>query len=183
MHLGQKIEEIQLPAVDGSQFDNKSLQGKRYLLTFFRFATCPFCNMRLAQLVNLKKELNSKKLANTEIVAIFSASLHHLQRHANKHVTQLPILADEHNKYYEKFDVKKSFLGVLKGGIFRFPTAVKGMMHGYIPREISSRLLIMPLSLLIDEQGIIKEIYYGKDEGDHMPLEQVEAFLKQPFLQ
>lgn len=56
------------------------------------------------------------------------------------------------------------------------------MMHGYIPKEISSRLLIMPLSLLIDEHGIIQEIYHGKDEGDHMPLTQVDAFLRQPIL-
>lgn len=109
MHLGQKIEEILLPAIDGSQFDNKNLRGKRYLLTFFRFATCPFCNMRLAQLVNLKMELALQLLEHTEIVTVFSATLGHLQHHASKHVTQLPILADEHNKYYEKFGVKKSF--------------------------------------------------------------------------
>ena len=182
MHLGQKIEEILLPAVDGSQFDNKNLQGKRYLLTFFRFATCPFCNMRLAQLVNLKKELISERLEQTEIVAVFSATLDHLQHHANKHVTQLPILADEYSEYYKKFGVKKSFWGALKGSLLRLPTAIKGMMNGYIPKEISSRLLIMPLSLLIDEQGVIQEIYYGKDEGDHLPLAQVEAFLRQPIL-
>ena len=179
MHLGQKIEEILLPAIDGAQFDNSHLQGKRYLLTFFRFATCPFCNMRLAQLVNMKKELSSELLEQTEIVAIFSATLAHLQEHANKHVTQLPILADEHNKYYEKFGVKKSLWGAFKGAILRLPTAIKGMVLGFIPKEISSRLLIMPLSLLIDEQGIIQAIYHGKDEGDHMPLAQVEAFLKQ----
>ena len=182
MQLGQKIEKILLPAIDGDQFDNRNLQGKRYLLTFFRFATCPFCNIRLVQLVSLRKDLPLESLDHTEIAAIFSAKLEHLQQHANKHVTQLPILADEHNKYYEKFGVKKSFLGTLKGGLLRLPTALKGMMLGFIPKEISSRLLIMPLSLLIDEQGVIQEIYYGKDEGDHLPLAQVEAFLRQPIL-
>jgi len=179
MQLGQKIEKILLPAIDGGHFDNRNLLGKRYLLTFFRFATCPFCNMRLAQLVNLRKDLPLASLAHTEIVAIFSAKLEHLQQHANTHVTQLPILADEHNKYYEKFGVEKSLWGVLKGGLLRFPTAIRGMMRGYIPKEISSRLLNMPLSLLVDEQGVIQAIYHGKDEGDHIPLSQVEAFLKQ----
>jgi peroxiredoxin len=179
MHQGQKVEEILLPAVEGNQFSTHSLHGKRYLLTFFRFATCPFCNMRLAQLVKLKKKLSTELIEHTEIVAVFSARLEHLQRHANKHVTQLPILADEHNTYYEKFGVKKSFWGALKGSVLRLPTAIKGMLYGYIPKEVSSRLLIMPLSLLIDEQGVIQDIYHGKDEGDHMPLAQVEAFLKQ----
>lgn len=178
MQVGQKIAEIQLPAIDGSHFDNNHLQGKRYLLTFFRFATCPFCNMRLAQLVSLQKNLSLELLEQTEIVAIFSAQLEHLQQHANKHVAQLPILADEHDKYYQQFGVKKSLWGVIKGMFLRLPTAIKGLMRGYIPKEVSSRLMIMPLSLLVDEQGIIQAIYHGKDEGDHMPLAQVEAFLR-----
>ena len=37
----------------------------------------------------------------------------------------------------------------------------------------------MPLSLLIDEKGIIQAIYHGKDEGDHMPIEQVIEFSHQ----
>jgi len=178
MRIGDSITNIELPAVNGAIFSTESLLGKRYLLTFFRFATCPFCNMRLAQLVNLKKELSSKGLDQTEIVAIFSAKLEHLQQNANKHITQLPILADEHNKYYQQFGVKKSFFGVIKGMFLRLPTAVKGMLRGYIPKEISSRLMIMPLSLLIDEQGVVQGIYYGSDEGDHMPLIQVNAFLR-----
>ncbi|MCW8833242.1 MAG: redoxin domain-containing protein [Colwellia sp.] len=179
MQQGQKITDIQLPTIDGKQFSTKHLQGKRYLLTFFRFATCPFCNMRLAQLVALKNQLSQELPEQTEIVAIFSAQLTHLQQHANKHVTQLPILADEDNKYYEQFGVKKSLWGLIKGAVLRFPTAIKGLMRGYIPKEISSRLLIMPLSLLVDDEGVIQSVYHGKDEGDHIPLTQVISFLKQ----
>jgi len=28
-----------------------------------------------------------------------------------------------------------------------------------------------------DEKGIIREAYYGKDEGDHMAIDRVEAFV------
>ena len=177
MHQGQKVDAIQLPAIDGKQFTTANLQGKRYLLTFFRFASCPFCNMRLAQLVALKNQLTKELPEQSEIVAIFSSQLAHLQLHANKHVTQLPILADADNKYYEEFNVKKSFWGMIKGAVLRFPTAIKGLMRGYIPKEMSSRLLIMPLSLLVDEKGVIQTIYHGKDEGDHIPLAQVKSFL------
>jgi hypothetical protein len=65
---------------------------------------------------------------------------------------------------------------MFKGMIFRMPTLLKGMLSGYIPREISSRMLIMPLSLLVDDKGVIQSIYQGQDEGDHMPMEQVVAF-------
>lgn len=175
MKIGQEIPQIKLPAVDGSQFDNQSLKGKKYLLTFFRFATCPFCNMRIAELLKIKNELGD----NFEIVAIFESDIAHLKKHANKHLAKFPILADQQRKYYELFGVKNSVIGMLKGMTFRLPTIIKGILKGYIPQEVSSRYLIMPLSLLVDEQGVIKAIYHGKDEGDHMPLKQVVTFSKQ----
>lgn len=172
MKIGQAIPHIILPAIDGSQFDNKSLKGKNYLLTFFRFATCPFCNMRIAQLLKAKADLGD----NFEIVAIFESELEHLKKHATKHLAKFPILADQKRKYYELFGVEKSFIGMLKGIIFRLPTLIKSIFRGNIPLEISSRYLIMPLSLLVDKQGLIQAIYQGKDEGDHMPMEQVVTF-------
>jgi len=172
MKIGQKIPQIKLPAIDNSTFDNETLQGKKYLLTFFRFATCPFCNMRIAELKRTKKMLGD----NFEIVAVFESELAHLQKHANKHLATFPILADQSKEYYQMFGVTKSLFGVIKGMLFRFPTAIKGLLNGYIPLEISSRLLIMPLSILVDQKGVIQIIYYGQDEGDHIPIEQVIAF-------
>jgi len=169
---GHKIPNIKLSAIDGSQFDSDLLLGKKYLITFFRFATCPFCNTRLAALVN-----NRDKLGNDfEIIAIFESQIDHLQRHASKHFAKFPILADPARKYYREFNVEKSMLGMFKGMIFRMPTLLKGMLSGYIPREISSRMLIMPLSLLVDKKGVIQSIYQGQDEGDHMPMEQIIKF-------
>ena len=51
-----------------------------------------------------------------------------------------------------------------------------GMLRGYVPREISSRLLTMPASFLVDEQGIIQLAYYGHDEGDHLSFDSIKSF-------
>lgn len=175
MKVGELVPQIILPAIDGSEFDSGSLKGKKYLLTFFRFATCPFCNMRIAQLVKARQELEE----DFEIIAIFESELEHLKKHANRHLMKFPILADYERKYYESFGVKKSVIGMLKGMLFRMPTAIKALSQGYLPREVSSRYFIMPLSLLVDKQGVIQTIYHGKDEGDHIPLEEVMAFAKE----
>ena len=31
----------------------------------------------------------------------------------------------------------------------------------------------MPLDILVDEGGTVQSVYYGKDEGDHMPFSQI----------
>ena len=174
MKVGEAMPRIELPGIDGMQFDSDSLKGKKYLLTFFRFASCPFCNMRMAELLKAKSEMDE----DFEIVAIFESKVDHLRKHASKHIAKFPILADHQRKYYQLFGVNKSFIGILKGMLLRFPTLITAFLKGYIPHEISSRFLTMPLSLLVDEQSIIQAIYHGKDEGDHIPLEQVINFSK-----
>ena len=43
---GDPAPEISLPAIDGSTFEMSSMKGQRVILTFFRFSSCPFCNIR-----------------------------------------------------------------------------------------------------------------------------------------
>ena len=128
--------------------------------------------MRIAQFKKAKTEMGEK----FEIVAIFESNIKHLKRHANRHHAEFPILADYKRKYYKLFGVKRSLIGMFMGMLLRMPTLIIGLLKGYIPLEISPRVLTMPLSLLVDEQGVIQTIYHGKDEGDHIPLEQVMSF-------
>ena len=172
MKIGETVPIIQLPSIDGTQFDSSLIKNKRYLITFFRFATCPLCNLRVAQLVKLKSDFGDK----FEVIAIFASEIDDLKKHTTKQMAKFPILSDSKRKYYTAFNVKTSILGMIKGMSFRLPTIIKGMFKGYIPREVSSKYLIMPLSILVDEKGIIQDSYQGKDEGDHIPIQRVISF-------
>ena len=44
---GDPAPDISLPAIDGSTFELSSMKGRRVILTFFRFSSCPFCNLSL----------------------------------------------------------------------------------------------------------------------------------------
>ena len=48
---GAKATHISLPSIDGSIFKTDSLEGNPFMLSFFRFASCPFCNLRVHELV------------------------------------------------------------------------------------------------------------------------------------
>lgn len=169
---GDKSTPIRLPAIDGSEFDSESLRGRPYLLAFFRFAGCPFCNMRLHELVSRHDELGDE----FRVVAVFDSPLDNLIRHAEGHQAPFPILADESNEYYRAYAIEKSVLGVFKGMILRLPTLMKGTLKGFIPKRIKGGLTTMPADFLIDPEGIIRVAYYGGDEGDHLPFEAIREF-------
>lgn len=170
---GDRVGELKLPGIDNKEFNIESISGKRFLLSFYRFAACPFCNMRLHALVTKYDELPE----DFEIVAIFDSPLDNLQRYATGHAAPFPILADEENIYYKKFNVQHSLMGVIKGAVLRMPTVLYGMfVKGYIPWTFKGSLTTMPLDILVDEGGVVQAVYYGADEGDHMPFSQIKEF-------
>ena len=169
---GDATRAFRLPGIDGGTFDLASLTGRRYLLSFFRFASCPFCNLRVHELVQRFGELG----AGFTIVAVFDSPLDNLRRHAERHAAPFPILADETGEAYRAYAIERSLGGMLKGMALRAPTLLRAMSRGYVPTTLKGSLTTMPADFLIDEAGIIREAHYGRDEGDHLPFDAVAAF-------
>jgi peroxiredoxin len=170
---GERIETIRLPALDGGTFDLDRMHGTRLLLSFFRFAACPFCNLRIHQLVTRYAEFGG----NFAVIAVFDSSVDNLRRHAARHRAPFPILADAANRYYRAFGIEHSVGGMLKGVVTRLPALLYAMFaRGYWPTSIEGRVTTMPADFLVDERRVIRVAHYGRDEGDHLPFETVKAF-------
>lgn len=169
---GAKAKSMNLQGIDGSLFESENLLGKPYMLTFYRFASCPFCNLRINELVKRFDEFGD----DFTIVAVFDSPLDNLRRHTEGHKAPFYILADEENKYYKKYGIEHSVSGMLKGMFLRMPTLLKGIFKGYIPTTFKGSLTTMPADFLIDREGNIQLSYYGKDEGDHLSFDKVKEF-------
>src|SRR3990172_1542184 len=134
---GEKITNIILPTIEGGRFELDSLKGTRFMLSFLRFASCPFCNLRVHELVMRFKEFGD----GFTIVAIFDSSSENLRRHAEKHQAPFPILADEKNIYYKEYGIEHSVWGMLKGMISRMPSLLRAMfVNGYLPLVIKGSM-------------------------------------------
>jgi len=172
LEIGSMVPDVVLHSIDGEIFNLDQLNGRSFMLSFFRFASCPFCNLRVHELGKRYDEFGD----NFTIVAIFDSPLDNLILHSRKHHSPFTILADEDNKYFKRFGIEYSFLGVIKGSIFRFPTLLKAMLRGYLPLRIKGKWTTMPADFLVDQAGIIKQAYYGNDEGDHLLFDEVKNF-------
>lgn len=170
--IGQQAPAFNLTDINGKEFRSESLKGKRYLLTFYRFAACPFCNIRLHNISFEYDKFND----DFEVIAVFDSSVENLQRFVKRHHASFPVLADENNSIHKLYRVEHSALGVLKGIVLRFFSLSKAMLNGYIPWRIKGDITGMPADFLIDENGIIQNAYYANDEGDHIPIHLIKQF-------
>jgi peroxiredoxin len=171
--VGDAAPEITLPAIDGSTFDMSNMRGKKVILTFFRFSSCPLCNMRIRRITQRWDEFSN----DTVMVGVFDAGVGELQKRMKKHEVPFTLVADEHYDHFVKNGVKKSF-GKFMWGAAKSPfTLFQATLRGYVPLTMSiSKLSTIPADILIDEHGKVVEAHYCKDTADHMPIDRMIAF-------
>lgn len=163
------ISEISLVDIDGNPIQIGN--GRRMLLSLFREANCPFCNFRIYDLSNNYPDLSSLGL---DIVAVFKSDKVDVLDFIARRPRPFRMVADPEGKAHEAFFVSKSMWGKFKAMIFRMPALMSGM--GMVGIRSMATGNLMPADFLIDEQGKVVEAYYGKDAGDHIPMERIELF-------
>ena len=173
LNSGSSAPQFSLPAIDGSTFNMSDMQGKRVILTFFRFSSCPLCNMRIRSIIQRWDEFSNDAV----MVAVFDAKIGELQKRMKKHNAPFIIVADETYEEFNKNDVKKSFFKFMWGAIRSPLTLLKATLRGYVPLTMSiSKLSTIPVDILIDEEGKVVEAHYCKDTADHISLDRMIAF-------
>lgn len=170
---GDTAPQFTLPAIDGSTFNMADMKGKRVILTFFRFSTCPLCNMRIRRIVQRWNEFSKDAV----MVAVFDAKVGDLQKRMKKHDAQFVVVADETYEQFNKNGVKKSFFKFMWGAMRSPLTLLQATLRGYVPLTLSiSKLSTIPVDILIDEDGKVVEAHYCKDTADHLSLDRMIAF-------
>ena len=171
--IGDSLDDIILPSVNGLEFNTSNLKGKKILLSFYRFARCPMCNLRINELRN-----NIAKFGNNfAVVGIFHSEIQNLMNSMDRHEVPFHFLADKDYKYFKKYDVRTSLWGVIKASLFRVNRFNKAILKGYFPFPIKGYFNILPVDILINEKGFVEKVKYADDIGDHLPLEDIINFL------
>lgn len=146
---------------------------KKVLLSFFRGASCPFCNLRVHELIKKHSEFEN---AGLEIITFFTADANEIQQYAGKQFPSFSVIPDPNLSVYKKYGIESSVAGMFKA-MLRAETMIKIMTGGFFNLNSMADKPILPADFLIDENGKIYQAYYGKDYGDHINLNQVKKWL------
>ncbi|MBA3485627.1 MAG: redoxin family protein [Lysobacter sp.] len=158
--------------------------GRKMLLSLFREATCPLCNVRVFELTHNFKDISARGL---DIVAVFSSNRQDVLRFIARQPRPFRMVSDPEGRIYEAFGVESSVWGNLKALKTRLQALRQGMgvvgLKGMMLHAMGAMGVrgqggsLMPADFLSDERGNIVETYYGVDAGDHIPLSRIELFV------
>lgn len=149
------------------------LKGKKVLLSFYRYASCPFCNLRFHSLSKKQQEWRDKGL---ELVAVFQSPTSSILEYAGKDYSPVRIIPNPSRDLYRLYGVEGSWKGFLTGSM-QLGTLGKALKEGFLPGKVEGDMNMIPADFVIDEQGKILIAYYGKDISDHLEISEIEKVI------
>lgn len=176
LKIGDKVPDFQTKDLDGNPIQISDYVGKKTLLCFFRFASCPLCSVRVAQIIQNYPEYKKQGL---NVIAVFESSPEYVKRYINdKRKVPFPIIPDLEGELYKLYNVKKSIPATILGS-FRIFKIFKGLFDpatslGFPDGSVAR----VPADFLIGPLLTIKDSYYGSDIGDHIPMNRINQFAK-----
>lgn len=179
IELGQQAPDFDVTDITGKQHSLESLKGKKVLLSFFRDATCPFCNLRVHEMTKVYPRLEENGLV---MLAFFNAPKERIIRFVGNKPRPFPMIPDPEKVHYQHYEVRSSVAGLIRGMLFRIPSIIKAMLLGFPPRVVHD-IAQMPADILIGPDSTIKGFYFGKDPADHIPLSVLETFAARQYPQ
>jgi len=162
--------------VDGRAISLADFTGKPLLLMFFRYASCPMCNLRLRDFARQYARLEGRGL---NVVAVFHSSASSIRAHAGGQGYPFPLVADPEFEIYRKYGVETSWPRLLLSMALPsfYVDWIRSMRYGFWG-GFARQMAKMPADFLIGADGRIVMTHYGRDIGDHLELDRVEGFLR-----
>jgi len=170
---GQAAIDFEVEDVNGNQLVLSDFSDSPILLSFYRYASCPLCNIRVNELI---KRYPNYKDAGLVVIAFFQSPHESIRKYVtSKQTLPFPIIADPSHTIYRKYGVTSSWWGYIKG-LFRLHRFIKAFRNGFWVGKMENKFALIPADFLIRDSKIIKA-YYGTNIGDHIPFEEIERFL------
>lgn len=169
---GEKAINFALEDIEGRRVFLHNLQGKKILLSFYRDAGCPFCNLRIYELTRYFGNFAEK---NFVPVAVFNSAPETIRRYLGKRHRPFPMLADPDQRVFQLYGVAESW-GKLFMGFFNVPRIASAFLKGFGP-SLGAFNPLLPADFLIGPDMTVHQAFYSQDAAAHIPIKDIEAFL------
>lgn len=166
VRIGQKVSSFVIETVDGVQQMVPDPFRKLTHLQFRRFSGCPICNYHLHTFSKNAAKLTS---AGIQEIVLFHSSVAEMRKF--QHDIPFVMVADSKKLLYKKFGVEKSLLATMH------PSALwacfRGIVLGKMGLKVENGPFGLPADILINQQGVIVAVKYGKHAYDQWELDEL----------
>lgn len=172
---GDEAPPFSAETIEGKTISLKEFDGKPLLLMFYRYASCPMCNLRIRDFAQHYPHLHERGL---EVVAFFHSPARNIRANAGKQDIPFHLVADPNFSVYRNYGIETSWLRFFLSMFLPsfYVDWIRAMRYG-IWGGVDWQMGKMPADLLIGPDGRIVKVHYGREIGDHLAVAEIEAAL------
>ncbi|MDI9319193.1 MAG: redoxin domain-containing protein [Phycisphaerales bacterium] len=175
IYIGQFAPDFKIKDINGVEQSIERYKGKKILLSFYRYASCPICNFRFHELEAERAFFEQKGVV---FLAVYESSADNVKDLNDTNQYYQILIPNPNGALYELYAVEISKGKVLKGmtnGAIRKANEGKKLFAKKIKKDGNSNRIAA--DFLIDENGNVIYPYYGRYLGDRMPIEFIKSHL------
>jgi thioredoxin-dependent peroxiredoxin len=174
LNSGDQAPGFSVRDLNGRDVALTDYRERKLLLAFFRYGACPLCNLRMTFLIDAYPRWQEQGL---DVVAVFESPAERLLETVAKQPVPFSVIPDPDRAMYKQYGVTASGWGYLVGA-FRFRAFRDAFKRGFHIGKGEGAITQLPAEFLINPDGTIARAYYGKDIGDHLPIDEIDGWLE-----
>ena len=155
--------------------DLRNYKGKKVFIGFFRHAGCPFCNLRVHNLMKIRGKLLEM---NMEMIFFFESKKDlMLQSIFHKEVSPVPLIADPEKKWYSIYGIENSPLKSSMSHLTSFIQTAISAKRKKLPIHLMASgesFSTIPAEFLLDENLVIRKIHYAPRNVGRIAIKVIE---------
>jgi peroxiredoxin len=169
LHENQDAPLIRARSISNRNINLSDWRGKKVLVKFHRFSGCPIAQRQLHEWMKEQGVLNG---AGIETIVFLHSSPEKIMPVYHE-VPGMYIISDKEKKFYRSYQVEFSWKKMLSWATWR--ETLGAIFKGYFPQfsKFEGGIIGVPADFLVDEQGRIKMVHYGRHFGDSWTVAQV----------
>jgi len=162
--LGSPAPDFSAESIGGRGVSLEQLRGRPLLLKFYRFATCPVCNVHMHRFIMEHRMVSEAGLTT---VVLYHSPADKLAE-AQDHATPFDLIPDPEKRIFRAYGVERGLRGLVSPTVMR--EYFKALMAGFPPGLLTSDGGITgnPADFIIDASGRVVFAHYGKQYADSL---------------
>ena len=164
LKIGSLAPDFEAESIGGRWVSLVQLRGRPVLLKFYRFATCPICNLHMHRFIQDHRMVRDAGLTT---VVLYHSPADKLAE-AQDYATPFDLVPDAGKKIFRAYGVERGLRGFVSPTVMR--EYFKALVAGYSPGLFSSDGGVTgnPADFLIDKSGRVVFAHYGKHYADSL---------------
>ena len=170
---GQKSPNFEISDIHGAKINLHKLSNHKVLLTFFRYAECALCNLRISEIKNESERL---KELDIKLIAVFQSSKESLIKAIyDRHSFDFTIISDSELKLYKLYSVKPSWIRLMKTTTWKgIKSMMKASSKGFkLGGKVEGKFNQIPADFLLNKDKYIEIAHYGDNLIDHISINKI----------